>query len=137
MIAELVNETILSANNYINNAIPLINKLSDEFYQQPDNNSWEQLSNLFEGMQWIIQTLTQIDSINDLNSIINYEKWNEYVQAVSQLNEIIPEIESSIINKDNILIGDLLLYEIVPTFEEMLNKLQFLKPNVVVNEDAN
>lgn len=136
MITELVNDTILSSYDYIKNAIPLITKLSDEFYQLPDNNSWKQLTNLFEGIQWIIQTLTQIDSINDLNSIINYEKWNEYVQAVSQLNEFIPELENSIINKDNILIGDLLLYEIVPTFENMLDKLQLLKPKAV-KEDVN
>ena len=136
MITELVNDTILSSYDYIKNAIPLITKLSDEFYQLPSNSSWKQLTNLFEGIQWIIQTLTQIDSINDLNSIINYEKWNEYVQAVSQLNEFIPELENSIINKDNILIGDLLLYEIVPTFENMLDKLQLLKPKAV-KEDVN
>ena len=45
---------------------------------------------------------------------------------VSKLNYIIPELENAIINKDNILIGDMLLYEIIPVFENMEERLGLL-----------
>lgn len=130
-IADLVNETIITANDYISNAIPLLTQLAEEFYQQPDKETWTKLNDLFEGVQWIIESLTQIDSIKNLNSIVNnYEIWNEYVQGVSQLSVIIPELESAIIGKDIISIGDMLLYEVMPVFESMFDKLQFLLPGM-------
>lgn len=135
-LTDLVNETIISTDQYVINAVPLVSKLAERFYQQPTDNSWEQLIDLFEGLQWIIQTLSQIDSIKDISKIVNnYEIWNEYVQSVSKLNDIIPELEAALSCKDSILIGDILLYEIKPAYENMLEKLQFLKP-MMVNKDV-
>lgn len=128
--SDLVIEVLSSANQYINNAIPLISRLSEEFYQLPNDTSWNEIGNLLEGVQWIIETATQIDSIKDLNKIVNYEIWNEYVKAISKIINIIPEFETSIENKDTVLIGDILSYEIIPAFEEMSNKLGFLIPGV-------
>lgn len=129
---EVVNDVLSTANSYVENGIPLIKKLADSFYQQPDRDAWQQLTDLFEGMGWIIETLTQIDSINNLKDILNdYKTWNEYVQAVSELNEIVPELETALESSDNIFIGDLLLYEVTPIFEQMLTKLQILKPRTV------
>lgn len=130
-ITDLVNEAIITANDYISNAIPLIAQLAEELYQQPNKDTWTKLNDLFEGVQWIIESLTQIDTIKNLDSIVNdYETWNEYVQGVSKLSAIIPELESAIIEKDIISIGDMLLYEIMPVFESMLDKLQFLLPGL-------
>ncbi|MBC3797063.1 hypothetical protein [Acetobacterium tundrae] len=133
-ITELVNETIITADNYINNAIPLITELAEEFYQQFNDKTWLKLNDLFEGIQWLIESLTQIDSIKNLNEIVNnYEVWNEYVQEVSKLSVIIPELEAVIIGKDVISIGDMLLYEITPAFESMSDKLGFLLPKMGAN----
>jgi len=133
-ITEIVNETLLSETDYLRNAIPLVNGLAEEFYQQPNEKTWLKLIDLFEGLQWIITSLTKIDSIKNLNNIIiNYEKWNEYVQGVSQLGKIMPEIESAIIGKDIILIGDMLMYEIMPVLESLLDELKFLLPGKVEN----
>lgn len=130
----LVDETIKSTYEYTENAIPLINKLAEEFYHQPNQKTWMQLTDLFEGIQWIIQSLTQIDSIKELNDIINdYGIWNEYVQEVSKLNNIIPELETAIINEDNILIGDILMYEVTSVFKVIIEKVAFLVPKVVDN----
>lgn len=131
-LADTVNESIISAKQYVKNAIPIINNLAEEFYQKPNENTWLQLTDLFEGIQWIIQSLTQINSIESSNDIVSdYGIWDEYVQEVSKLNDIIPELENAVANKDNILIGDMLLYEIVPIFETMLGKLSLLIPEAV------
>lgn len=128
----LVNETIVSSYNYLNNAITQVKLLSQEFYQRPEKSAWENLNHLFGGIQWIIETITKIDVLKDIDQIINcYEVWNEYVQNVSELKEIIVQIEEAMVNKDNILVGDLLLYEIVSIFEKMTEKLRLLLPKAV------
>lgn len=131
-VVEMVNGTIISTEQYVKNAILIINKLADEFYQGPSENTWMQLTDLFEGIQWIIQSLMQINSIENSNEIaIDYETWNEYAHEVSKLNNIIPELENAIVSKDNILIGDMLLYEVVPVFENITEKLNLLIPEAV------
>lgn len=126
-IFEMVNESILSAEQYVSNAIPIINNIAEEFYQRPNDSTWSQLTDLFEGIQWIIQSITQINSIESSSDIVSdYGIWNEYVQEMSKLNNIIPELENAILDKDNILVGDMLLYEIIPVFEVMIDKLRLL-----------
>jgi hypothetical protein len=131
-IAEMVKESIASTKQYAENAIPIINKLAEEFYQKPNENTWPQLTDLFEGIQWIIQSITQINLIESANDIVrDYNIWDEYVQEVSKLNDIIPELENVIVNKDNILIGDILLFEVVPVFETIIGKLSLLVSEAV------
>lgn len=125
----LIQETLETTYDYIKNAVEELNILAEEFYQMPSEKTWTKLTNLFEGLQWIIQTLTQIDTIQNLDETINdYEIWNQYVKTVMEMNVIIPEIENAMINQDKILIGDILLYEVKPVFNKMLDKLRFLVP---------
>ncbi|WMJ78639.1 MULTISPECIES: hypothetical protein [unclassified Sedimentibacter] len=131
-IVEMINESIILAEQYAKNAIPIINRLAEGFYQKPNQNIWSQLTDLFEGIQWIIQSISQINLIEASKDVVSdYGVWNEYVQEVSKLNDIIPELENAILNKDNILIGDMLLYEIIPVFETMTEKLGVLKSEAV------
>ncbi len=126
-LQEMVKESIISNEKYVKNAIPIISKLSEEFYQKPKESTWSQLTDLFEGIQWIIQSITQINSIESSSDIVSdYGVWNEYVQEMSKLNGIVSEFENAIVNNDNILIGDMLLYEIIPVFEIMVKKLELL-----------
>ncbi|MBC3805018.1 hypothetical protein GH808_11305 [Acetobacterium fimetarium] len=128
-IENLLNDTILSTYDYIQNGIIVIKPLAEAFYQRPDSESWKKLTQLFEGIQWIIEVLARIDAIRNLDSLVtNYGVWNEYVQAAGELSSIMPVIEEAMVNKDNVLIGDVLLYEIVPIFKKMKEKLQFLIP---------
>lgn len=133
-VNELVNEAIQTTYKYLVNAIPLMTELAEEFYQQPNQKTWAKLNDLFEGIQWIIESLTRIDSIKNLSEIVNdYKVWNEYVQGISQLSFIIRGLEGIIIEKDSISIGDMLLYEITPIFESLLDKLGFLLPKIGEN----
>jgi hypothetical protein len=124
---ELVDETIGSTNDYIRDAIPLITELAEAFYQQPDGETWLKLNDLFVGIQWIIETISKIDSIRNLDQIIsNYEVWNEYVQEAAQLSTIVSELEASVVGKDHVSIGDILMYEICPVYEKITPKLSLL-----------
>lgn len=133
---ETITEIIDTTHNYIENAIPLVKKLGDSFYHNPNKDSWDQLIDLFDGISWIIETLSIIDHTDNLDTIVNnYETWNEYVQTVSKLKDIAGDMEPALESEDTILVGDLLIYEITPIFEEMLGKLAFLKSEA--NQNAN
>lgn len=129
---KLINETILSAYEYLANGCAVLKILAEEFYQHPEDSTWKKLSDLFEGIQWIIETIAQIEQVNNLDQIItNYIVWNEYVQTVAELNGCILQLEEAMVNKDSVLIGDILSYEILPIFEKMHDKLRFLIPRAV------
>ena len=126
----LIKETLKSTFEYISNANSYIGSLAEEFYQFPKQETWKQLINLFEGIQWLIETLIKIDSLNNLQDILlNYTIWNEYVQIITKLSAQISELEKAMQAKDNVLIGDLLMYEILPVFENAEEKLRFLIPS--------
>lgn len=123
----VIQDTILLTNQYLDRAIPQINVLAEEFYQEPNEKTWIKLMDLFEGIQWILESVVKIDGINGLDKMIaNYLVWNEYVQTISELNGIIPELEVAMTSKDHVLIGDILLHEIIPVFKEMEDSLKFL-----------
>lgn len=126
-IEQLVNETIDSAFEYVKNGVSAVSFLADEFYAMPDINTWDKLIALFEGIQWLIKSLAQIDALENLERvIINYAVWNEYVKTVVELGGLMPVLEEAMLKKDNVLIGDILLYEIQPNFETVIEKLGFL-----------
>lgn len=125
----IVNETLDSAYNYMANAVLLIKPLAEAFYQHPKLDSWNSLANLFEGIQWIMETVNRIDNFENLkNIVINYQIWNEYVQTIKGLSAVIILLEDAMVNQDRVLIGDLLQYEILAIFETSEEKLRFLIP---------
>lgn len=125
----LVNETITTTNAYIGNAIEVLGSLYESFYQVPTDNSWHSLADLFEGIQWILNVSNRIDSYKDLEKMVtNYKTWNEFINGVRSIDEILPEMENAMANGDNVLIGDLLQYEVLPLFQLLKGKLAFLMP---------
>lgn len=124
---DIVRDNLITIDEYVERAGPIINSLADKFYREPDTDSWSEISELFEGIGFIFHTLETIDGMDNLNEIVpDYEAWNEYVVKVRSLDDVIKELSSAVENKDTVLIGDLLSYEIVPVFEEMKDKLNTL-----------
>lgn len=121
---ELVNDILISAIKYIRKAQENIEELSNSFYKSPDKESWEDLSDLLGGVSWIINTFASIDKDPRLKEIVlSYESWNLYAQEVFSLQDLLGDFEESLVNNDNVTIADILLYEILPIFEEMEQKL--------------
>jgi hypothetical protein len=125
----LVNETIASTYDYLENAIERLATLYEAFYQQPKDDSWSSLADLFEGIQWILNVSNRIDSYKELEQMVaNYKTWNEFISGVRSIRKILPVMEKAMVNGDNVLIGDLLQYEVLPLFILMKEKLAFLTP---------
>ncbi|MDR5659777.1 hypothetical protein RH915_09735 [Serpentinicella sp. ANB-PHB4] len=126
-LKEVAQETLLSTLDYIERANPEIEALSNEFYKTPEINTWKKLTELIEGINWIMSTFTYIDSNPNLkNIVISYENWNLYAKDIYSLKELIVEFEEIMENGDLVSLADILSYEIVPLFNSMKDKLETL-----------
>ena len=137
-VSQLVNDVICSSYNYIERGMPLIEKLSTSFRKRPTEESWNELDNLFSGIGWLLESYSNIDRYNNLNELVsNYYIWNEYVVEIEKLRLTLPDFFEAIKNKDSVLISDILVYEINPIFQVMLEKLNEINNKDVSIQDAN
>lgn len=121
---ELVRDILISTYDYINRTPDIIENLSDRFYKTPDKDDWSSLNDLLGGISFILNSFSSIDGDRRLKDVIeNYEIWNLYAKEVYSLKEILPDFEEALSSEDNITIGDLLSYEIVPIFNNIKDKL--------------
>ncbi|WP_347451181.1 hypothetical protein [Acetoanaerobium noterae] len=135
---QLIDDVIYDSWEYIVKAIPLIERLSVSFKKNPTEKSWQELGNLFSGIEWILETYRNIDQYKNLSELVpNYYIWNEYVVELEKLKQALPDFFEAINNKDTILIGDVLEYEINPLFESISEKLNKLAKKDVNNQNAN
>ena len=118
-VAELVIEILLSTKEYVERALPQIEELADEFYQGPSTKSWDTFRQLLEGIQWLAHMLTSIDQ-----SEYQPSNWNAYIHCWQQLQQQLPEVEDALVQDDTIVVADLLLYEIVPILNKLLNEVK-------------
>lgn len=109
---EFVNELLLSAEEYTERAIPHIKILFDEFYINPTQKNWIELSEMFEGIQWLLSMIETID-----NSIVRPSNWTEVITSVAELKEELENLEDALENTDTVLVADMLQYEVLPVFE--------------------
>lgn len=109
---EFVKDLVQSGVGYVKNAKPEIGKLAEQFYSHPTPNSWATLSDLFEGIEWI---LAMIEGVN--KSEYKPLEWEEVLQQSSDFKNELGNLEEAMGNTDAVLIADILKYELLPLFE--------------------
>lgn len=121
---ELIQDILVSTVEYIGRIPENIEELSNNFYKNPNGQSWEGLNDLLGGISWIINTFSSIDQDKRLNDVVSsYESWNLYAKEIFSLQEILTDFDEALENNDNITIADILLYEILPIFNKMEERL--------------
>ena len=129
---EFSRDILKTTASYLENAIPEMQILSDEFYKSPTEESWGKLADLIEGIKWIMDTFVIVDKSGKIENIVkSYEVWNHYVKDIYSLKELLDEFEDILENEDLVSIADILSYEIEPLFKGMLDKL-----NALVDREA-
>jgi len=118
-VEEFLNDILLSAEDYIKRAIPELRTLAEEFYGNSKSETWDRLDQLLEGLQWLNEMLSVIDDISTTPF-----NWEKYLQISSTLNHEIENLSEAIANKDDILIGDIIQYELIPNFEALSKEIQ-------------
>ncbi|GIN85251.1 hypothetical protein J6TS2_16370 [Heyndrickxia sporothermodurans] len=110
-----LNEVIIEAIQYLQNALPELEKLHEEFYSEITASTWEKFNFFLEGGQWILQVV---------QVLIEQVQMKEIEEIQGKLTSILEEMLSALENQDTTLIGDLLSYEISPIYEEILSLLK-------------
>lgn len=117
---EFVNDLLLTSEEYINRAVPEIEVLADQFYNNPDKESWNKFGQLLEGLQWLTHLVQTIGSVDK-----KPENWMNYLKASFSVNEELKNLEDALKNNDRILIADILNYEVLPFFKELKKEIQY------------
>lgn len=131
-VENLILETIDLAYTYIQNGIPQIQKLASEFSTKPDTLTWQKLSDLMEGIDWLLASMEKINVLKSLESTISdYISWTKYAQITYNLTPAIKDLDSALRNKNNRKVCQILSRQIVPAFEMMADQLYHLIPSQI------
>lgn len=105
------DDLLKTLNDYLLKLIPAIKKCAGHYQSGQINEGSTLLLNMIEGLNWVVSATAKVGIQDNNTGEINLK-----------LNEIVKAFE----NKDYILVGDLLEYEILPVMEAVLEKLPFL-----------
>lgn len=121
---QMVQDMLLAGANYLSQTPQQIEALAEEFYKSPADREWHSLGDLLEGLDWIFRTFDAIQMEPRLDKIVNAHKdWINYSAEVDELKALLPDFEEAIVNKDSIMLADILSYEIKPRFATMADSL--------------
>lgn len=129
---EMVWETMESIYNYLQRAIPELNKLIDESYKFFTSETWVGIENLAEGMQWILQ-FSEVTS-----NLKQYPiKWTEIKSSVVACELSFVQLMEGVEEQDMILISDILSYEVTPALEKLKEALEVTLQDKEFLKDVN
>lgn len=131
-VREFVNGVLIMASDYLEGTIPNMTALSEGFYQNPNSNNWGEFSNMLEGMQWLNQTIDLIDKVKE-----RPENWDECIKLAVQLQIELKNLETVVENADNVLIADIIQYEILPLYEAIQEEFNRTIDTEVERNDLN
>lgn len=113
-IEEFANEILTSIYDYAQRSVSEIKILSEAFYHSPSAETWGNLHDLIEAIQWMHEA---INSIN--NESKQPSNWNSYLSIIKEFESIFPNLMEALETQDSILTADILQYEIVPVFDNL------------------
>jgi len=111
---EFVNDILLSSEDYLQRAKPELAVLVDGFYATPTAETHTSFGQLTDGLQWLDEMLALIVNSNERPP--NTELYTELAQT---LQGVIVQLGEAVENADNILIADIIQYELTPLFEQL------------------
>ncbi len=127
-ISELMREILQSTTLYLERSLPTLEKLAESFYSEVNTDTWQDLSDFLEGLQWLVQSIEMMDEVSGLADIVaDYEQWNRYSKAVRGLQPIVTELDEPLQHEDYVSVGDVLLYEVIPRMQELLTNVPSIK----------
>lgn len=129
---QFINDLLLSAEEYTERAVAHITAVADEFYNHPSGTSWSELSNLFEGMQWLAMATDTV-----AQSVACPSDWEEILATTTNLQAELGNLEEALENTDTVHIADMLQYEVLPAFEAIAAKVKQIIDTEGMRHDLN
>lgn len=112
--SEFANDIILSLHDYSKKAPSELEELSNSFYQSSTSDSWQNLNELLEAVQWIYNVIMSIDKEKERPS-----NWDNYISIAVSFERLFPNLLEALESQDNILIADIIVYEFIPLFQNI------------------
>jgi len=111
---EFMNDILLSAEDYLKRAKPELVALTDGFYSNPTAETHTSFGQLMDGLQWLDEmlALVAVSSERSLNG-------EAYAELRQTLQTEIAQLGEAVENSDNVLIADIIQYELIPVFEQL------------------
>ncbi|MFD1173239.1 hypothetical protein [Oceanobacillus picturae] len=117
-VKEMIWETMESIRSYLQRAIPALTELVDNSYENFSSNSWDGITQLAEGMQWIMQFTEVAKAASQQPS-----NWGEIETSLQICEMSFKQLLEAVEAKDTILIADILSYEIIPAYTSLEKQL--------------
>jgi hypothetical protein len=133
-LRQWIDNMMVSMKDYVDRIVPETSRLSDQFYQN-QTTAWGDFVQLMEGLQWVTSTLNVIDSLSKEKPI--YVNWNDFLQLFTSIQQELKDLEEAVNNKDTVLIGDILEYEVTPLLENLQKTVNNTIDNEVKRHDLN
>lgn len=127
----LKNDILISIYDYVTRAIPEIEKLSSDMYTGLSSELWGRFGQLVEGLQWLNQTGAFFRNESDIQEGVLVD------HSLFLFDREIEQFEEAVDQQDNILLADIMQYEVVPRFEEIAEYLHDLVNEEVTTNDIN
>lgn len=109
---EFVNDILLSTEDYLKRAKPELTSLPEGFYANPTPQTYTSFVQLIDGLQWLDEMISVIG-----NSDVRPSNWKEYLDLSKNMKSEIFNLSDAVDNSDNILVADIIQYEIIPIFD--------------------
>lgn len=116
-LKELLDEAIVSIQDYAARAIPEIDKLVDQFFREVNQETWNTFSNLLEGLQFIMDTLEVLSSQQAL-----CKSFERFILLKQEMARKICSLQAALESQDRVRLSDVLLYEIIPSLQALIGK---------------
>lgn len=113
-----IQDNLVLAKDYLDHAIPGTIRLADKFYQSPSSEDWKSLTDLLTGIQWLDQLVTTVSQAGKLPG-----NGSRYLAIRASLNEKLAGFEDALKAQDNVLIADLVLYEVLPILKDLSGEI--------------
>lgn len=109
-----INDILLSSEEYLKRAKPELVSLSEGFYANPTTETHSNFEQLLDGLEWLDKMLAIIGASKE-----RPQGSEQYTELSESLKSEIANLGEAVENSDNVLVADIIQYELMPIFEKL------------------
>lgn len=125
----LILESFQEMSEYIVRLKYGIKEAVSMLQEDSERDAMTKLEEIANGIDWIFNILESAERLNK----VDYKDM-EFSNTFDKFKSILPEILESLENKDNIMLSDLLNYELTPIIEEVIEKIPVIYEKILEHE---
>ena len=111
---EFMNDVLLSAEEYLQRAIPDVKALANDFGRVPTSDTWDRFDMLLGGMEWLNDMLKVV-----CNSEERPSNWETYHKLTSNMQAEVSKLGKAVEKKKSSQISTIVKVGLLPIFEQL------------------